>query len=141
MIHNSSRRQFMFGCLGFFPALGASVKSLQVSIPSVQANLPEREKEDVADAIQSQVSNSSDLPKTKFDLGQEVKYRIDDFDGETLIERGTVVGMVYEMSTRKRLEWVYVIRWSHCHNATHNFSWVPNQNEPDFLHEDDLVAV
>ena len=136
-----SRRRFLFRCLGISTVLGAEAIRPQVSIPSVRANFSQREKEDVADAIQPQVSNSSSFPAPKFDLGQEVKYRIDDFDGEVLIERGTIIGMIYELSTRKRLEWVYLVKWTACHNATHNFSWVPNQNEPDFLHEDDLVAV
>ena len=116
MIHNFSRRQFMFRCLGVPVALGAAAKS-------------------------PQVSNSSDFPESKFRLGQEVKFKIDDFDGEVLIEIGTIIGMIYEKSVRKRLEWVYLVKWSHCHNATHNFSWVPDQNEPDYLHEDDLVAM
>ncbi len=141
MIHNSSRRRFLFGCLGVPAVLGAEAISPQVSISSVPQNFADREEEETPDATPSQISASSDFPEPKFRLGQEVKFRIEDFDGEVLIEIGTIIGMIYEKSVRKRLEWVYLVKWSHCHNATHNFSWVPDQNEPDYLHEDDLVAV
>lgn len=47
MSHNSSRRQFLFGCLGVPAALGAA-------------------------AIRPQVSISSDFPQPKFAIGEEV---------------------------------------------------------------------
>ncbi len=47
MIHNSSRRQFMFGCLGVPAVLGAA-------------------------AIRPKISISSDFPQPKFAIGEEV---------------------------------------------------------------------
>jgi hypothetical protein len=141
MIHNSSRRRFLFGCLGGTAALGASVKSPQISIPSVQANLPHREEEDVADAIRSQVSNSSRFPKPKFHFGQEVEHTLIFDDGEVSVQVGTVVGMNYETTNRQQLEWHYLIAWTGCHNTAQNISWFPDQDEPSFVFESELKAV
>ncbi|HEY9780910.1 MAG TPA: hypothetical protein V6D09_12325 [Leptolyngbyaceae cyanobacterium] len=140
MIHNFSRRQFMFGCLGFFPTLGAAAKSPQVSIPSVVANLPQREEEERADAIRSQVSNPSDFPKPKFHFGQEVEHTLVFDDGEISVETGTVIGLNYELSDRKQLEWQYLIAWTNCCNLTHGRAWTPDQDEPSFVFESELQA-
>ncbi len=141
MIHNSSRRQFMFGCLGLSTALGAAAKSPQVSISSVVVNSQQREEEERADAISPQVFNSSDFPEPKFRFGQQVEHLLVFDDGETSIETGTVIGLNYELSERKQLEWHYLIAWTNCHSLTHGRSWTPDQAEPSFVFERELKTV
>lgn len=141
MIRNFSRRKFMFRCLGVPVALGAAVKSPQVSIPSVVANLPQREEEERADAIRPQVFNSSDFPAPKFRFGQEVEHTLIFDDGEVSVQVGVIIGMNYESSDRQQLEWHYLVAWKNCHNLAHDRSWTPDQDEPSFVFESELKAV
>jgi hypothetical protein len=105
MIHNSSRRQFIFGCLGFPAALGA-------------------------DAIRPKISISSDFAQPKFAIGEEVVAPWENEEGMHY-SRAIIIGMMHDPYGYEVNGWWYLPAWI----DNPQCPWMNGRDDGHFWHE------